>query len=356
MQALVVAALFTSGNAFGQITATSDPVGYVSLTVPANSDSTIGQPLHRPSAFSASGTVAGATVTVSGGLVANQFVFAALAQTNAYYLLIKSAGAFNGRYFEVLGNTTTVITLDTDIQALGAPSTITFEVIPYHTLNTLFPNGQGVGVTADIYEPSGLVQFKSMNIGVNRTIATNYFYYQGTEEVGTGWYNNDNLSLGLQNNSTVDPYVAVQVRNLENSPKTVVLSGVVPTYSVKTPIVTANVSNDNHLSVQYPLDVTLAQSGLAGNGVRAASDIYEPIDLLMVYNDTATDVNKPISKIYFYYVGTEEAGTGWYDNDNLSLGLQNNTAVLKAGRTFVIRRSAGTPGTSQASSNIPYTP
>lgn len=354
IQSILAAALLAPGALFAQTTATTTPVGYVSLTVPANSDSTVGQPLHRSPQFAATGTVSGNAVTVSGGMVASQFVYAPPTQNNAYYLLIKSAGAFNGRYFEVTANTTTQITLDTDIQAAGAPSTISFEVIPYHTLNTLFPNGQGVGVATDILEPTGLVQFRNNNVGVNRGIGSNFFYYQGTEEQGSGWYNNDDLSLGLQNNATIDPYIAVRVRNLEATTKTVVITGTVPTYTVQTPITTAAVANDNYLSVQYPVDVSLSESGLVGSGVVSATDILEPVDLVMVFNDDASGFNKPLVSFYFHYTGTDEQGTGWYNNDNLALGLQNNTKVFKAGRTFVIRKGVGTPGTTNSASTIPY--
>ncbi len=332
----------------------TEPAGYVSLTVPANSDSTIGHPLFRASEYAASGNVSGAVITVTTNLVTDQFVYAPPTQPKSYFLLIKTAGAFEGRYFDVIDNSTTTITLDTDLTALGAPASISFEVIPFHTLNSLFPSGAGVGVSTDIFEPLGLVQVRSLAAGVNRPIAASYFYYQGTEEAGTGWYNNDNLALGLQNNATIDPYLAVRIRNLEASAKTVTISGTVPSSKITTPIVTSNVENDNYLSVQHPVNLTLAQSGLAGNGVRSSTDIFEPVDLLMVYNDDVTGINKPLAKFYFHYVGTEEAGTGWYDNDNLSLGLQNNQPVLKAGRTYVIRRAAGTPGTVIAVTPLPY--
>lgn len=352
---LLVASFLAPIALHAQNTATTTPVGYVSLDVPAGSDTTVGQPLHRPTELSSSGVVSGSTVTIPGTIVANQFVYSPPTQRNAYFLLIKTEGSNNGRYFEVVSNTTNQIVLDTNLENAGITGTIAFDVIPYHTLNTLFPNGVGVGVSTDILEPVGLVQFRSNSTGVNRPVAANFFYYDGTEEAGTGWYNNDDLSAGLQNDATIDPFSAIRIRNFENTGKTAVLSGTVPNFAVNTPIVTASVRNDNYVSVQYPVDVTLAQSGLAGTGVRAATDILEPVDLLMVFDDTARGRNKPLLKVYFYYEGTEEAGTGWYDNNDLSLGLQDNVPVLKAGRTYVIRKAAGTPGTAIVKSQIPYT-
>jgi uncharacterized protein (TIGR02597 family) len=351
---LLAASLLAPGALLAQNTATTTPVGYVSLNVPANSDTTVGQPLHRSSEFSSSGVVSGNTVTISGTLTANRFVYSPPAQRNAYFLLVKSDGANNGRYFEVVSNTSNQFILETNIETAGITGTITFDIIPYHTLNSLFPGGAGVGISEDILEPAGLVQFRSNATGVNRPVVANFFYYQGTEESGTGWYNNDDLSTGLQDDATIDPHTAIRIRNLQNVAKTALISGTVPAFSATSPVVTASVRNDNYISVQYPVDVTLAQSGLAGSGVRAASDILEPVDLLMVFDDTATGRNKPLIKVYFYYEGEEEAGTGWYDNNNLSLGVQDNVPVLKAGRTYVIRKAAGTPGTTVVKSQLPY--
>ena len=47
----ILAAALACGMAQGAATAYTTPVGYVSLTIPASADSTVGQPLHRPTAF-----------------------------------------------------------------------------------------------------------------------------------------------------------------------------------------------------------------------------------------------------------------------------------------------------------------
>jgi len=338
----------------GQTTAYTTPVGYVTLDIPANSDSHVGQPLIREIAYQGvASSAVGSVVNLaqSASLIANQFVYAPPAQAKSYYLQVVG-GSLNGRYFDVVSNTTTSITIDNGGVDISAVTD--FKVIPYWTLGTLFPGGTGVGTTEDIFEPNGLVQFKDpAATGANRPAPKSYFHYTGSDESGTGWYDNDNVAEGVQDNLTIDPFIAARVRNF-GSLKQVVVSGSVPTSAVAVPVVTAAVTNDNYLSVQYPMDVTLAGSGLSAV-VTPSTDIFEPVDLVQIYNETASGRNKAIVATYFYYTGNEEAGTGWYDNDNVAAGLQDNVVgILKAGRTFTVRKSAGTPGTSQAIATPPY--
>ena len=350
-----ILAIFTCGLASAAETAYTAPVGFVTLDVPANSDSHIGQPLIRGVAYeSAASSVTSSVVTLSAsaGLTVNQFVYAPPSQPNVYYLQAVG-GSLNGRYFDVVSNTATSITVDngtTDITSIT-----TFKIIPYWTLGTLFPSGTGVGTSADIFEPNGLVQFKDPSaIGINRPSPKAYFHYTGAEESGTGWYDNDNVAAGLQNNLTIDPFLVARVRNF-GALKQVIVTGTVPTSAIATPVVTGAAPNDSYLSVQFPTDVTLALSGLS-SVVTPSTDIFEPIDLILIYNDAASGINKSTVKAYFYYTGVEEAGTGWYDNDNVAAGLQDNVVgILKAGRTFTVRKPGGTPGTAQAVSTPPYT-
>lgn len=340
--------------ASAQTTAYTTPVGYVTLDVPANSDTNIGQPLNRGVAFAGVATsVAGSVVNVAAGsLTENQFVYSSPTQPNNYYLLAVG-GALGGRYFDVVSNTTSSLTLDNG--AVDISGITNFKVIPYWTLGTLFPAGAGVGTTTDIFEPNGLVLFKDpAAIGVDRPTAVAMFHYTGTDEQGTGWYNNDDLSLGLQNDLIIDPSMVSRVRN-GGAAKQVVVTGEVPASAVATPIATAASATDNYLAVQFPLDVTLAGSGLSAV-MKASTDIFEPADLLLIYDDLANGVDKPASAAYFYYVGTDEAGTGWYNNDDLSLGLQDNMlGILQAGRSYTVRSLAGTPGTSYSITQPPYT-
>ena len=81
----------TSDTTTSSTSAATDPVGFTSLSLPANSDSRISIPFTRPAAFSgAIGSVAGNTITVasSPNWTTNQYVYAQGAQSNTYYAII----------------------------------------------------------------------------------------------------------------------------------------------------------------------------------------------------------------------------------------------------------------------------
>jgi len=359
MKPIIPFALLGALLAVGAATAaTTTPVGYVTLDVPASGDTSVGQPLHRaPALATAASGIAGDVVSVSTTLIAGQFEFAGSTQPNTYYLLV-SSGPLAGRTYEIDVNSTNSITVvagATTLQAQGFTTGTTFSVIPYWTLNTLLPGGQGVGVTtADIFDPVGLVQFRNpASNGVNKPAVKSFFYYGGAEEAGPGWYDNDDIGAGLQDNAILEPSVLATIRNLQATPKSATIVGEVPSVQVTSPIRRAAVPNDNYLNVQFPIDISLAESGLS-SVLTPATDIFDPIDILFVYNEAAAAFNKPASKAYFYYGGAEEAGPGWYDNDDVGAGLQDANKVLKAGRAFVIRRAAGAAGTVHAVSPLPY--
>jgi uncharacterized protein (TIGR02597 family) len=72
-------------------TATTDPVGFVTIPLLANSDSLISIPFTQPAVFTgAIGSISGNTITVAGspGWTASQYVYAAGTQSSTYYAII----------------------------------------------------------------------------------------------------------------------------------------------------------------------------------------------------------------------------------------------------------------------------
>ena len=80
------------GPAFSQTaTATTDPVGYTTASLLANSDTLVSIPFTRPVAYTGPITsISGNTITLSGspGFTANQYVYASGTQSNTYYAII----------------------------------------------------------------------------------------------------------------------------------------------------------------------------------------------------------------------------------------------------------------------------
>ena len=84
--------LLPIGTAHAQTaTATTDPVGYTTASLLANSDSLVSIPFTRPAAYTgAIASISGNTITLAGtpGFTASQYVYAAGTQSNTYYAII----------------------------------------------------------------------------------------------------------------------------------------------------------------------------------------------------------------------------------------------------------------------------
>ena len=81
----------TSDTGSTTTSAATDPVGFTTSSLPANSDSLISIPFTRPAAFSgAISSIASNTITVasSPGWTTNQYVYAQSVQSNTYYAII----------------------------------------------------------------------------------------------------------------------------------------------------------------------------------------------------------------------------------------------------------------------------
>ncbi|MDG2124705.1 MAG: TIGR02597 family protein, partial [Verrucomicrobiales bacterium] len=127
----------------------SKPVGVVSTAQLADADRFTSVPFHRQPAFN--GLVASASgdrVSVQGspdwGTSPKQFVFAAGVQEERYFACVIS-GAKAGYLFKVVDNGASSVTLDLNGNSLdGVVEGDLIVVVPYWTLDTIFPNGRGI--------------------------------------------------------------------------------------------------------------------------------------------------------------------------------------------------------------------
>ena len=352
------------GMAFGQ-TAYTTPVGYTSLSIPAGSDTTISPSLSQaPLLQGASTDISGSVISITTGAADHAFINGGGDPNSKTYVLVRS-GSLTGLRFPVTANTGTNVTVNggaTTLSDQGFLSGNLISVIPYWTLNTLFPAGLGVGASADLVNPTSFVLFSDqVNIAANRAPSKLYLYFAGDAEnypdYPAGWYDNDNLDGGLQNTVAVDPSVLMTIRN--SPAASVTVTGEVPSVPLATKFLTsATVANDELLGAPYPIDTTLQNSGLLA-AIAPSADLVNPTDFVLVYNDTATGFNKAPGKLYFYFSGDAENypdyPAGWYDNDNLDGGLVTDP-VLKGGRCFAVRKAPGVAAVNTWTAPLPYTP
>jgi uncharacterized protein (TIGR02597 family) len=324
-----------------QTTAYTTPVGYVSINVPNETDSKIAIPLLTPSAWSgvASG-ISTNTITVSAG----SFVDSAYVDT---HMLQVTTGNLAGRIFPITANGTGNLTVDStgsnSLADQGFSTGTSFVIRPYWTLDSLFPQGAGVGQSSDPFSPTTSLFFAdNSSTGINRGLTDNFFYYDGSQGGDAGWYDVNNLEAGPQGSLIIPPDKCLTVRNLSVDPLSIVVTGEVPSVAVATLVVSDTIENDSLAQVAYPIDTSLAQSELFETGaVSDSSDPFSPTDMVFVYDPATTGLNPAASAAYFHYDGSQGGDAGWYDLNNLEAGLIDNDLIIKSGSQIFIRKAAG---------------
>ncbi len=347
---LLLGALALAGNTFGQTTATSDPVGFITVGLQANSDGPLSLPLHRTSALHTPVTaVSGNVITVSATLTASQFVYSLSTQKDTYYVRVVStisgASPVKGAWYHITANTNSTITVDPagpTLQASGLVANDVIEIVPYWTLDTLFPNGQGLAATSNIDSPLDQVGFMPNNVpGVNLQPAQlNAYITDPSSGLQNGWYNSGNFSPTGSSPITPDSYLFV--RNA-GAAKSITVTGGVPTSSQTSVIgrIANNQGQDNFTANPFPVTLSLAESRLFESGAFAPTpNIDSPQDLLLVFNGTETGANSQPSAIYFYSTDSANLGVGWF-NAGTYAGPLDTSKLLVPGRAFIVRKAPG---------------
>ncbi|TAE92507.1 MAG: TIGR02597 family protein [Verrucomicrobia bacterium] len=348
---LLVASFLAPIALHAQNTATTTPVGYVTYVVPAESDANISVPLMRNPEFSGTiQSVSANTVTVANASFATnpqQFVFDASQDKFKTYYLEVMTGPIAGRRFKVLANDVNTITLDPDaansVESQGLTASSTFQLVPYWTLETLYPNGAGIGTNSSPFAPETTLLFTdARGIGTDRSSVATYFHYDGSVGGDAGWYNADNLGAGLQSHVIIDPGFTITIRNSKSSPLTLVNSGSVRISPAAVPVDEDVEPNDVYLQLPFAVDTSLNASGLLTNGViRSSDNPFSPLDVVYVYDVESTGQDVGVSATYFHYSGAVGGPSGWYDANNLNSGIIGENPLLKAGSSIVIRKGPG---------------
>lgn len=332
--AIALTSLALSG-ADAQTTATTDPVGFMTIDLPVGSDTIVAAPLTKSPVFQGAVTSrSGFTLTSTG---AN---FGSLTSLPHYVQAV--GGSQNGMIFDIAANTTDTVTLvDNGIQPTGLDAGATYKVVPYWTLSQLFPStNQGVSFTpsANTLVTGRRTQILFPNTtgtGINRAAsATYYFVTNSYWRSTTGGTNNFD-------NTPVLPDSYFIVRNTTNSASglklTVAGSVNVGAMTVQLDSVGSS-QNDNYVSLGRPTDITLNDLGLISSGAFAPSIntlLTGRRDQLLVFNNAATGFNKAASATYYYL--TNATTQGWRSTTAGTNDVGNT--VIPAAVGYVIRKA-----------------
>jgi uncharacterized protein (TIGR02597 family) len=345
---LLAGAFLASISSVSGSTVTTTPVGYITKTVNANADLRLGLPFKQSSSFSgAAASVSSGTINVTGSMPD--------VTTAAHYAWITS-GTLEGNWYVVSSSDASSVTVAEDLESAGLSADDTLEVIPFWTLNTLFPDGNGFTASSDPFGPIAFILTSDISgQGTNLAPATAYFYHDGS--LGpAGWYINGDLGSGTQDNTALSPEAYITIRNGTSSAITATVAGTVPSAVVSNDVVQrAAGDQDNQIPNPYPSGVTLANSGLADGASPALTpspDPFSPVDLLLVFDAQPTATNPAPDKAFFYHDGSL-GPAGWYINGDLGAGTQD-TYTIPAGAAIVVRKASGADSISSWSPALPY--
>ncbi len=365
---LFLAAALAAISAVSNGQVTTDPVGFVTYSAPANSDAPVALPINRtPLLQSVVTGVSGNVVSISAGLTAGQLVYAAGVQTNHYYLSIKSASSavVTGKWYEITGNTGATsnasITADsagaTTIQTQGLAAGDVVEVIPFWTLNTLLPSGGGVTVTTDVDAPQDQILILPQTLaGANLSPVQSSIYTNDLANVSAaGWY--DAGTLADVGDVILIPDTYFIVRN-KGAAQSITVTGSVPTSNKASSIVRLSPTKkqDNFLVNPFPVAIALQQTNLfESGGFTVTTDVDAPKDLLLVYQGTETGFNSQPSKAYIYTNDLNNVSVaGWYDASSLAGPFLITDKVIPVGGSFIVRKAVGAVGEVAWTTPKPY--
>jgi uncharacterized protein (TIGR02597 family) len=312
-----------TGNLCAQTVVTTDPVGFVSVTVKANSDALVSVPLARASEFKGTvSTIVGGLITVSGtpGWTANQFVQNLPTQPKSYVVQLAS-GTKEGQYLTVTASGTNTLT----VQALsgenltGIAASDQLDLMPSWTLNSMLaspPDGLEV-----YYYLSGVGQPAT---GIYKTPSRLFVY----DLASTTWL--DQLTEEEVGNVPLQFGTAFQVRNNQGLDYTASFVGSVPMSQVRATLATYAANTDQDIRIGYNSPVPELLSSV---GFPAAEG-----DQLLAFNNAAVGKNKaPAILVY--------DGVAWLDAAT-EIAVPNYQ--LQPGYGYIYRKVGGAAATSTA--------
>jgi uncharacterized protein (TIGR02597 family) len=344
--ALLSGAALLSVSSLAAQTATTDPVGYVNLSVGANADLKVGVPMAQSPAYT------GVVDTVINGVVTVSSTVPDVT-TAAHYLWV-SSGALNGQWFVITGYTASSLTVAEDLANAGLVATDSFRVVPFWTLGSLFPNGGGLPTTDN---PSIVNSFIFLNdvtaTGTNLS-ASGGTYFPFDNGSFSGWLDASNPSAFVDDDIIISPASYVTLRNVTESAETVTITGNVPVYTVSNQIVSrAAGAQDNQVFLPYPADTLIGNLGLVAAGAISSTDNPNVVeDFLLVYSQGAAGLNPSATAAYFHF--DNGSVSGWLDASNPS-AFVDDSVTIPASSALIIRRAASSDTMVEWAAPLPYT-
>jgi len=310
--------------AFVRAQVATNPVGFSSITVNANTIKALALPFNKPPDFgSAVSTVSSNTIqTTNAGWTVNAFGPFTGTPANAHVVRM-TTGTAVGKQFRIASNTADTLTLVNGSDLTGVAAGDQYQIFAAETLQSLFgANGQNNG--------------QNVNTSGDPSVADNVLLRSGS--TWTTYYNDGTQWLkqgpGTPSNTVaIPPEQGFVFVHRAGSAYTFTALGVVPITDLKTDFAPNTISSFGN---RFPVDTTLAGLGLdqlAGWNKNTDPAVADNV-LIRIGSSWST----------FYHDGTQWLKQG--------PGTPSNTQAIPIGTSVVVVRRAGSPLT--LNQTIPY--
>jgi uncharacterized protein (TIGR02597 family) len=302
---------------------TTDPIGYVSVSIPAQSDAVLAVPLFRTPAFrGAIASIAGNVITLASApnWMDDQFVQAVPAQNEAFAILVATGDAATGKeglIARITANDANSLTIElaegdtlagvkTEQSHPGEADQI--DIMPYWTPASLLGSRLSDGTQ--------MLLFPTNQAGINihsQTMLT---------KSATAWFNDtldaDHLPLFFGQGFVL--------RNSTNAAQTLAIVGAVPMSTHRQVLkknAAAGTAQDIRIGYTSPVPEVIGTVHLG----------FSAGDQLLVFDNTAVGKNKSSTATLIY------SGSAWFN------GAANvtNTFQLQPGQGYIFRRAPSAP-------------
>jgi len=335
---LLSLALLGAGSIFALTTATTDPVGFVNVTVPANSDAILAVPLNRTPDFKGViQSISGNVITVAGtspgwATSPQRYVQALPTQPNTYAVLF-ATGVKEGMIAKVTANGANTVTIQLDAgddltgvktEAVdGAGFGDHIDIMPYWTPSTLVPSTAAVGVQ--------ILGFVGTTVGTN--LSSSQIYAHGGGGVWEDGFTSEDAT-----HTPLRFGIGFVLRNTGGAALPITFVGNVPMtkYRQQLKTLAANTDQDFAFGYSSPIPETLDNVGLG-----AAPDG----DTILGFNNAATGYNKSASQLLV------RDGGAWVDG--FTGDPVGATFQLQPGFGYVYRKFRTVSPTTAVWSDLP---
>lgn len=345
--ALITSSLVAASSLQAQTTATTDPVGFVTIVVPAGTGaakktSLFSTPLLDTASIT--GQAVGQVTGVGSNTISNTnagWVAGELSAVTNRFLIQITSGTAAGRMFLIAtnANTTSSVTIESsDVTAQGAINSLgiqagdAYKILPCDTLSSLFGVGTPTGTNNTVKGGTNAASADTIVLIVNGAAKT-YFYRTSAPARWTlnapGYADATHVPL--------PPYAGLQYARLASTPLTNILTGSVPTMARTMAV---KKSGTTLISQFWPVDSTIAGLGLQNISGWQAGAKATNADTVVVQSTNGTQAT------YFYN------GVNWLKN---APGFPiSNTNPVALGSTIQVVKKGSTAGYSTWTNPMPY--